>query len=113
MQAEEIPTTILVIVAGILIGGVAIAKIAERYKVPHPLPLVITGLIMGRVLVFFNPTSPLVQIAGFDFIAQITLATVLFYAGLTLNLRELRLSLVNVLLLATIGVLATSDIQWA
>ncbi|MHA3962560.1 MAG: cation:proton antiporter [Candidatus Thorarchaeota archaeon SMTZ1-45] len=108
MQAEEIPTTILVIVAGILIGGVAIAKIAERYKVPHPLPLVITGLIMGRVLVFFNPTSPLVQIAGFDFIAQITLATVLFYAGLTLNLRELRLSLVNVLLLATIGVLATS-----
>lgn len=108
MQTEEIPTTILVIVAGILIGGVAIAKIAERYKVPHPLPLVITGLIMGRVLVFFNPTSPLVQIAGFDFIAQLTLATVLFYAGLTLNLRDLRLSITNVMLLATIGVLATS-----
>lgn len=108
MQGEELSTSILVLVAGILIIGVAIAKIAERYKVPHPLPLVLTGLLMGRVLVFLNPESPLVQIAGFDFIAQLTLATVLFYAGLTLNLRDLRLSLVNVLLLATIGVLATS-----
>ncbi|MFW9965055.1 MAG: hypothetical protein ACFFCX_15905, partial [Candidatus Sifarchaeia archaeon] len=85
MQGEELSTSILVLVAGILIIGVAIAKIAERYKVPHPLPLVLTGLLMGRVLVFLNPESPLVQIAGFDFIAQLTLATVLFYAGLTLN----------------------------
>ncbi len=108
MQSGELSTSILVLIAGILIIGVAIAKIAERYKVPHPLPLVITGLIMGRVLVFLNPDSPLVQIAGFDFIAQLTLATVLFYAGLTLNLRDLRLSITNVMLLATIGVLATS-----
>ncbi|MFW9975501.1 MAG: cation:proton antiporter [Candidatus Thorarchaeota archaeon] len=108
MQGGELSTSILVLIAGILIIGVAIAKIAERYKVPHPLPLVITGLIMGRVLVFLNPESPLVQIAGFDFIAQLTLATVLFYAGLTLNLRDLRLSITNVMLLSTIGVLATS-----
>jgi cell volume regulation protein A len=105
---QEIPTTILVLIAGILIIGVAIAKIAERYRVPHPIPLVITGLIMGRVLVALNPETSLVQIAGFDFIAQLTLATVLFYAGLTLNLRELRLSIENVLLLATAGVLATA-----
>ncbi len=105
---QELPTTILVLVAGILIIGVALAKIAERYRVPHPIPLVIAGLIMGRVLVVLIPTEPLVQIAGFDFIAQLTLATVLFYAGLTLNLRNLRLSIVNVMLLATIGVLATS-----
>ena len=108
MQGEELSTSILVIIAGILIVGVAIAKIAERYRVPHPIPLVITGLALGRVLLFLNPGSQLVQIAGFDFIAQITLAAVLFYAGLTLNLRELRLSIVNILLLATVGVLSTA-----
>ncbi len=108
MQGEELSTTILVLIAGILIVGVAIAKIAERYRVPHPIPLVITGLGLGRVLIVLNPGTPLVQIAGFDFIAQLTLATVLFYAGLTLNLRELRLSIENVMLLATIGVLATA-----
>lgn len=108
MQGEELSTSILVIIAGILIVGVAIAKIAERYRVPHPIPLVITGLALGRVLLILNPGSQLVQIAGFDFIAQITLAAVLFYAGLTLNLRELRLSIVNILLLATVGVLSTA-----
>jgi NhaP-type Na+/H+ or K+/H+ antiporter len=105
---SELSTTILLLIAGILIIGVAIAKIAERYKVPHPIPLVLTGLALGRVLVALDPGTSLVQIAGFDFIAQLTLATVLFYAGLTLNLRNLRLSIVNVLLLATAGVLATS-----
>ncbi len=108
MQGEELSTTILVLIAGILILGVAIAKIAERYRVPHPIPLVITGLLMGRLLVTLEPGITLVQITGFDFIAQLTLATVLFYAGLTLNLRDLRLSIVNVMLLATVGVLATS-----
>ncbi len=105
---QEIPTTILVLIAGILIIGVALAKFAERYRVPHPIPLVLAGLLMGRVLVVLSPGEQLVQIAGFDFIAQLTLATVLFYAGLTLNLRNLRLSIVNVMLLATLGVLATS-----
>ncbi len=105
---QEIPTTILVLIAGILIMGVALAKFAERYRVPHPIPLVLAGLLMGRVLVILSPDEQLVQIAGFDFIAQLTLATVLFYAGLTLNLRNLRLSIVNVMLLATLGVLATS-----
>lgn len=108
MQGEEISTTVLVLMAGILILGVAIAKIAEKYRVPHPIPLVITGLVIGRLLVSLGPEATLVQIAGFDFIAQITLAVVLFYAGLTLNLKNLRLSIVNILLLATIGVLATS-----
>ncbi|MFW9808140.1 MAG: cation:proton antiporter [Candidatus Thorarchaeota archaeon] len=108
MQGEELSTTILVLIAGILIIGVAIAKAAERYRVPHPIPLVLTGLAMGRVLISLNPGTQLVQIAGFDFIAQLTLATVLFYAGLTLNLRELRLSIQNVMLLATAGVFATA-----
>jgi cell volume regulation protein A len=108
LMQGELSTTILLLIAGILIIGVAIAKVAERYRVPHPIPLVLTGLLMGRVLVALDPSTTLVQIAGFDFIAQLTLATVLFYAGLTLNLRNLRLSLMNVILLATVGVLATS-----
>jgi cell volume regulation protein A len=107
MQGGEIPTSILVLIAIILILGVAIAKVAERFRVPHPIPLVLTGLAMGRILLL-NPGISLVQIAGFDFIAQLTLAAVLFYAGLTLNLRELRLSIENVMLLATVGVLATA-----
>ncbi|MFW9786974.1 MAG: cation:proton antiporter [Candidatus Thorarchaeota archaeon] len=110
MQGEELSTSILVLIAIILILGVAIAKIAERYRVPHPIPLVLTGLVMGRILIIFNPGESLVQIAGFDFIAQLTLAAVLFYAGLTLNLRELRLSIENVMLLATVGVFATAVI---
>ena len=108
METGELSTSVLVLISGILIVGVAIAKFAEKYRMPHPIPLVITGLGLGRVLLYLNPETPLVQIAGFDFIAQLTLAAVLFYAGLTLNLRELRLSIVNVLLLATIGVLATA-----
>lgn len=108
MQGGELSTSILVLIAIILILGVSIAKIAERYRVPHPIPLVLTGLLLGRILLILNPEEPLVQIAGFDFIAQLTLAAVLFYAGLTLNLRDLRLSIENVLLLATIGVLATA-----
>ncbi|MFX1560175.1 MAG: cation:proton antiporter [Promethearchaeota archaeon] len=108
MQDGELSTSILVLIAIILILGVAIAKIAERYRVPHPIPLVLTGLLLGRILLILNPGATLVQIAGFDFIAQLTLAAVLFYAGLTLNLRDLRLSIENVLLLATVGVLATA-----
>ncbi|MGY5852683.1 MAG: cation:proton antiporter, partial [Candidatus Thorarchaeota archaeon] len=41
------------------------------------------------------------------------LAAVLFYAGLTMNLRELRSSLTSILLLATLGVLLTSLIAGA
>jgi len=108
MQGEEVSTSILVVIAGILIVGVAIAKAAEKYRVPHPIPLVFTGLLLGRIVVMMDPAIGLIEFTGFDFIAQLTLATVLFYAGLTLNLRELRLSLVNVMLLATAGVIATS-----
>ncbi|MFX1580384.1 MAG: cation:proton antiporter, partial [Promethearchaeota archaeon] len=108
MQGGELSTSILVLIAIILILGVAIAKVAERYRVPHPIPLVLTGLLLGRILLILNPGTTLVQIAGFDFIAQLTLAAVLFYAGLTLNLRGLRLSIENVMLLATAGVLATA-----
>ena len=56
-----------------------------------------------------QPGTSLVEIAGFDFISQLTLATVLFYAGLTLNLRELRLSIVNVMLLATAATAAAAS----
>ncbi len=107
--AESLEPNVLLVVAALLILGVALAKVAERYRIPHPIPLVVAGIIIGQVLLNIQgPGEELIQIAGFDFIAQLTLACVLFYAGLNMNLKELRLSLRNVLLLATAGVLATS-----
>jgi len=94
----------LYIVAAILIGGAAIAKIAEQYKFPYPIFLIIAGLALGTVI----EGDDLLAGLGIDFIAQLTLTTVLFYAGLTMNLKELRLSVKSIALLATIGVLLTS-----
>jgi NhaP-type Na+/H+ or K+/H+ antiporter len=92
------------LVVGILILGAGLAKIAERYKFPYPIPLILGGLVLGQLL----PGFGLPEIIGIEFIAQLTLATVLFYAGLTMNLKELRLSLPVVALLATVGVILTS-----
>ena len=94
----------LYIVAAILIGGAALAKIAEQYKFPYPIFLIIAGLALGTVI----EGEDLLAGFGIDFIAQLTLTTVLFYAGLTMNLKELRLSVKSIALLATIGVLLTS-----
>ncbi|MCF2136908.1 MAG: cation:proton antiporter [Candidatus Thorarchaeota archaeon] len=95
----------LYLIAPILIGGALIAKLSERYRFPYPIPLIIAGVLIGQV-VPLNDLST--EIIGLDLIAQLTLATVLFYAGLTMNIRELRFSLTSVMLLATLGVLVTS-----
>ncbi len=95
----------LYIIAPILIGGALIAKFAERYRFPYPIPLIIAGLILGRVMPIGSVYG---EVVGLDLIAQLTLATVLFYAGLTMNVRELRFSLTSVMLLATLGVVITS-----
>ena len=98
-MAVELP-----LIAAILIGGAALAKIAEEYKFPYPILLIIAGLILG----VFIPGEELLQGLGIEFIAQLTLACVLFYAGLTMNLKELRLSIKSVMLLATLGVTLTA-----
>jgi cell volume regulation protein A len=87
----------------ILIGGAVLAKIAERYKLPYPIPLLLAGVALK---VFIDP----VIFQGFPLalIAQLTLASVLFYAGLTMNIRELRSSIRSVAALATVGVVLTS-----
>ncbi len=95
----------LYLIAPILIGGALIAKIAERYRFPYPIPLIVAGILIGQV-VPLNELST--EIIGLDLIAQLTLASVLFYAGLTMNIRELRFSLRSVMLLATLGVVITS-----
>jgi cell volume regulation protein A len=91
---------------GILIMGAGLAKFAEEYRFPYPIPLIISGIILAQVF----PQQGFVDSIGIEFIAQLTLAAVLFYAGLTLNIKELRLSIKSVLLLATLGVLLTSVI---
>jgi cell volume regulation protein A len=94
----------LYLIAAVIIVGASLAKVAEEYRLPYPIPLIIGGIILRQTI----PTEGFLDIIGLDFIAQITLATVIFYAGLTMNLKELRLSIVNVALLATAGVMATS-----
>ncbi|MFW9848414.1 MAG: cation:proton antiporter [Candidatus Thorarchaeota archaeon] len=98
-MAVELP-----IVAAILIGGAAIAKIAEQYKFPYPIPLILAGILLAQWI----PGEELLAGIGIDFIAQLTLATVLFYAGLNMNIRELRTSIKSVLMLATLGVFLTA-----
>jgi len=87
----------------ILIGGAVLAKIAERYKLPYPIPLMLAGVVLK---IYIDPAI----FEGFPLalIAQLTLASVLFYAGLTMNIRELRSSLRSVAALATVGVVLTS-----
>ncbi|TXT55708.1 MAG: conserved membrane protein of unknown function [Candidatus Thorarchaeota archaeon] len=94
------------LIVGVLIVGAALAKVAEKYRLPYPIPLIIAGIVLGQAL----PNEGIPEALGLEFIAQLTLATVLFYAGLTMNLKELRLSLPVVALLASVGVLLTSII---
>jgi cell volume regulation protein A len=98
----------LYLIAAVLIGGVALAKIAQKYRFPYPIPLIIAGIILGQANEAYS-----IFPSGLDisFIAQLTLATVLFYAGLTMNLKETRRARVSVILLATLGVLLTSMIS--
>ncbi len=101
----------LYLVAIILIGGAALAKIAEEYKFPYPVVLITAGIILGQIISAEAILEDLTNAGlGIDIIAQLTLAAVLFYAGLTMNIRETRGSLTTVLLLATLGVLLTSII---
>ena len=101
-MAVETPLLFLAVI--ILIAGAALAKIAANYRFPYPIPLITAGLLLG----LWIPTEGLTDLVGLDFIAQLTLATVLFYAGLTMNIRELAASSKLILLLSTLGVLATA-----
>jgi cell volume regulation protein A len=94
------------LLVGILILGTGLAKFAEKYRFPYPLILILSGIALGQLF----PNQQLVDSIGMEFIAQLTLAAVLFYAGLTLNVKELRLSIRSVLVLATLGVVLTSII---
>ncbi|MHA1863538.1 MAG: cation:proton antiporter [Candidatus Thorarchaeota archaeon] len=89
----------------ILIGGAVLAKVAERFKIPYPIPLMVAGL--GIKLVIDPEIFAAIPLA---LIAQLTLASVLFYAGLNINMKELRLSIRSIAILATVGVFLTSII---
>ncbi len=89
----------------ILIAGAVLAKVAERFKIPYPIPLMVAGL--GIKLVIDPAIFATIPLA---LIAQLTLASVLFYAGLNINMKELRLSIKSIAVLATVGVFLTSII---
>ncbi len=103
-MADVLP---LYLIAAVLIGGVALSKVSETYRFPYPIPLIIAGILLGQA----NQAYAIFPV-DFDvsFIAQLTLACVLFYAGLTMNLRETNRARTSIILLATLGVLLTSII---
>jgi len=87
----------------ILIAGAVLAKVAERFKIPYPIPLMVAGLGIKLVI------DPAIFAAiPLSLIAQLTLASVLFYAGLNINIRELTRSIRSIAALATVGVFLTS-----
>lgn len=88
-----------------IIIGAILARLAERYRFPHPIPLIVLGLFL-QVFIGRDALGDI----PLDFLAQLTLASVLFYAGLTMNIRETQSSIRSVLLLATLGVFLTSII---
>jgi cell volume regulation protein A len=100
--------SLLYLIAAILIGGAALAKVAEEYRFPYPIPLIIAGLVLG--IAFGSDETILPADFGMDFLAQLTLAAVLFYAGLTMNLKETNRARTSIVLLATLGVLLTAVI---
>ncbi|MHA2187196.1 MAG: cation:proton antiporter, partial [Candidatus Thorarchaeota archaeon] len=100
--------SLLYLIAAILIGGAALAKIAEEYRFPYPIPLILAGIVLGITL--GSEESILPADFGMDFLAQLTLAAVLFYAGLTMNLKETNRARTSIVLLATLGVLLTAVI---
>ncbi|MHA1666413.1 MAG: cation:proton antiporter domain-containing protein, partial [Candidatus Thorarchaeota archaeon] len=89
----------------ILIGGAVLAKVAERFKIPYPIPLMLAGLGIKLVI-----DPEIFAAIPLSLIAQLTLASVLFYAGLNINMKELRLSIRSIAILATVGVFLTSII---
>ncbi len=100
--------SLLYLVAAILIAGAALAKVAEEYRFPYPIPLILAGIALGLAL---GPEESILPADfGMDFLAQLTLAAVLFYAGLTMNLKETNRARTSVVLLATLGVLLTAVI---
>lgn len=98
----------LYLIAIILIGGAALAKVAEEYKFPYPIPLILAGIVLGFAIGHEDSLLPAEY--GLDYIAQLTLAAVLFYAGLTMNLKETNRAKTSIILLATLGVILTSII---
>ena len=93
----------LYLIAAVLIGGVALAKVAESIKFPYPIVLILAGMVLQLL-----PLEVIPEGLGLEFIAQLTLAAVVFYAGLTMNLKETQRSRNSIVLLATLGVLLTS-----
>ncbi|MBY8997708.1 MAG: cation:proton antiporter [Candidatus Thorarchaeota archaeon] len=89
-----------------IIVGAILAKLAEEYSFPYPIPLIVLGVGLQFL---FNALGLTLDVP-LEFLAQLTLASVLFYAGLTMNIRETRSSIRSVMLLATLGVFLTSII---
>lgn len=102
-------TIIIVLATFALVGGFVGGKLSRTLKFPRTILLLLVGIIVASVnslFIGFYPPALVQDLVAT--IANITLVLVLFREGLTLNLRMVKRWFLEILLLATIGiVLAT------
>ncbi len=97
-------TTIATIAIGLLIFLAHVfTAVFERTRIPDVLPLVVLGLLVGPVFEYVNPATFGSIGSAFTTIALVIL---LFESGLSLNIAELRASMLSSLKLTVISFLA-------
>jgi NhaP-type Na+/H+ and K+/H+ antiporter len=99
----------LTVFGALLLVAVVLDDIAARLRLPGILLVLVLGLLTENPLEAIpGQPPPLLSLTHADQIAQVALALVLFFGGLTTNWRELRPVLQPALRLATLGSLVTA-----
>jgi len=100
------PAIAIGIIGVIIIFGVLISRLSEKYKFPHILVLIFLGIILGPILKIFNPTEFQWAVQA---IVTFALVIVLFDAGYEIKIGRLKRELIPSLRL-TIPAMAFSII---
>jgi potassium/hydrogen antiporter len=102
VQLFEVPQQAIII----LIAGILGAKVAERFKVPIIIPLLISGYIAGpEILGIF---APLKLGLSLEAITSLAIPVILFEEGMHIDIALLKKFKVTILLLATLAVVVST-----
>lgn len=88
-----------------LFSGVLLIILAKKLKIPAIAPLLVGGIILGPEFTGLVQTSSLE--GALKFIISLSIATILFEGGLTLNLKGFKKGGTMIIYLLTLGVLVT------
>lgn len=97
-------TRLLTIVLS-LFAGVSLIIIARKMKIPAIAPLLVGGILLGPEFAGLVQTESLNS--GLKFIISLSIATILFEGGLTLNLKGYRKGGKAIISLLSVGVMVT------